>query len=317
MKRYNNVSAVVLTATLLMVLVTGGRTQDINSSAGTSAFPFLKIDASARAVAMGGAFTGLADDESALYYNPAGIASFEEKRFILGYHNYVVDMQSGFVGYIHSFDATKTAGLYASYLNYGDFIETDQFGNTTGEFSGGDFLLATSFAFKHNYNFAFGATAKFMYEKVQDFSATGLAVDLGGKYIADRNRWAAGLMIQNLGVQLSALGAEKERLPLAFRAGGSYNPRGIPITLSSDVILPIDNDLVFAVGGEYFALKPFYIRMGWNSFGSNYRAADSDDSWAGFSVGVGFDIRKLQISYAFSPAADLGESHRITLAGGL
>ncbi len=315
--RYTKNAVVIM---VILILSTGPMTSwaaDINSNAGTSAFSFLKINISARSVAMGGAFTGLSDDESSLYYNPAGITSFEEKRFILGYHNYFVDMQSGFAGYIQGLDKTKFFGIYASYLNYGDFIETDQLGNTIGDFSGGDFMLAGSFAFKHGYNMAFGATAKFIYEKVHDFSATGFAVDLGTKYTADRNRWSAGFMIQNLGAQLSALGEEKDKLPLTFRGGGAYRPRGIPITLSADAILPTDNDIIFAVGGEYFALEPIYLRAGWNSFGSNFRAAESDDSWAGFSLGVGFDIKRLQISYAFSPSADLGESHRITLTGGL
>ncbi len=316
MKHHRYILSVTLATILVFAGIIPGAAKDINSGAGTSAFPFLKINISARAVAMGGAFTGLADDESSLYYNPAGIASFEEKRFILGYHNYVADMQSGFVGYIHSFDASKSAGFYAAYLNYGDFTETDEFGNTIGEFSGGDFLLGASFAMRKNTYFSFGATAKFIYEKIQEFSATGLAVDIGGKYTADRNRYSLGLMVQNLGMQLSALGDEKEKLPISFRAGGAYNPRGIPLTLSADLILPVDNDLIFAFGGEYLALKPFYARLGWNSFGSNFRAGDSDDKWAGFSAGVGFDVKRLQISYAFSPSADLGESHRITLTGG-
>ncbi|UCG62204.1 MAG: PorV/PorQ family protein [Candidatus Zixiibacteriota bacterium] len=317
MKNRTYILAVILTATLLVAGVTPGAAKDINSNAGTSAFPFLKINIGARAVAMGGAFTGLADDEASLYYNPAGIASFEEKRFILGYHNYVADIQTGFVGYIHSFDAIKSAGLYVSYLNYGEFTETDEFGNTIGDFGGGDFLMAASFAFKTGYHLSFGATAKFIYEKVQEFSATGMAIDIGGKYAADRDVYSLGLMIQNLGAQLSALGEEKDKLPISVRAGGAYTPRGVPITISSDLILPFDNDLVIAIGGEYLALRPFYARVGWNTFGSNFRAGDSDDKWAGFSVGMGFDIRRINISYAFSPSADLGESHRITLTGGL
>jgi len=289
---------------------------DINSGAGTSAFSFLKINVSARAVAMGGAFTGLADDESSLYYNPAGITSFEEDRYILGYHNYFVDMQSGFAGYIHALDTSKVIGFYASYLNYGSFTETDQFGNTTGEFSGGDVLLAVSFAFESGYHLGIGATAKFIYEKIQDYSATGAALDLGAKYTGERQRWAVGVVIQNLGAQFSALGEEKDKLPLSFRIGGSMTPRGLPLRLASDVVIPTDNDPVLALGTEYFALKPFYIRLGWNTFGSNFRAGDSDDKLAGFSVGAGFDIKRLQISYAFSPSADLGESHRVTLTGG-
>ena len=34
-----------------------------------------------RALAMGGAFVGLADDFSAIYWNPAGIAHFKQKHF--------------------------------------------------------------------------------------------------------------------------------------------------------------------------------------------------------------------------------------------
>ena len=119
-------NAVALLAILVISIgPVGVWAADINTNAGTSAFSFLKINISARAVAMGGAFTGLSDDESSLYYNPAGITSFEENRFILGYHNYFVDMQSGFAGYIQGLDKTKFFGIYASYLNYGDFIETD------------------------------------------------------------------------------------------------------------------------------------------------------------------------------------------------
>ena len=62
----------------------------VNSNAGTSAFSFLKINAGARAVWMGGAFTGLADDENSLYYNPPCIATMEHRSFILGSHNYFV-----------------------------------------------------------------------------------------------------------------------------------------------------------------------------------------------------------------------------------
>ena len=90
----------------------------------------------ARPVSMGGAFTGLADDESALYYNPAGVAGLEGKRYMLAYQNNVFDMQWGFVGYIHPLGLDKKVSLYLNYLNYGDFIRTDELGNEEGTFSG-------------------------------------------------------------------------------------------------------------------------------------------------------------------------------------
>lgn len=292
--------------------------KSVNTNAGTSAFSFLKINVGARPVALGGAFTGAANDETSLYYNPAGIAAFETDRYVLGYHNYFVDMQSGFVGYIRSLNEKQTLGFYASYLNYGEFIETDLQGNVTGDFSGGDLMLAATFAMQRNRLFSLGVTAKFIRESIQDYSATGLAMDIGARYTSDRGRYSAGLMAQNLGTQLSSLGeGDKDGLPITLRAGGSARPKGLPMMFVGDVIIPVDNDIEFAIGAEYLALKPLYLRIGWNSFGSNYRADDSDDGLAGLAMGVGFDYNSMQLSYAFTPAADLGESHRITLTGGI
>lgn len=316
MKKSILIKICILSILSLIAITPNALAGDINANAGTSSFPFLKINIGARAVSMGGAFTGLADDEAALYYNPAGIASYEEKRFIFGYHNYFADMQSGFVGLIKPLSYTKTVGAYISYLNYGEFTQTDEFGTSTGTFGGGSLVAAFTFAMRQGYYLNFGGTVKLIYEKVQDFSATGAAVDLAAKYTADRDRYSFGLMIQNLGTQLSSLGEEKDKLPLTVRAGVAVHPRGLPLTLASDLILPTDNDLIFAFGGEYLELRPVVIRAGWNSFGSNYRTAASDDSWAGLSFGAGFDFKNKQISYSFSPSADLGDSHRITLTGG-
>lgn len=302
---------------VLLVFGTAGA-GDINSKAGSSAFPFLKINIGARAVAMGGAATGVAEDEMSLYYNPAGIAGMERSRYIAGYHNYFVDMQSGMVGYIRPLSGQKAWAVYVSYLNFGDFTQTDMNGTVTGDFSGGDLLISTGFAMRKSHRFALGGMAKFIYQKIQNFSASGIAVDLGARYSSDRGRLTAGLMVQNLGVQLSTLGGgDSDGLPITIRAGVGGRPRGLPILLAADFVLPFDNDPAVSLGAEYFELKPLYLRLGYNSFGSNYRAEDSDDTLAGFSAGVGFDFRMMQLSYAFTPAADLGDSHRITLTGGI
>ncbi len=311
----------LISSLLILSLIAAGLSAkdntDINSKAGTTAFPFLKINVGARAVAMGGAFTGLADDESSLYYNPAGIYSYDKNRYILGYHNYFVDIQTGFAGFIRQMNEKYFLGGYISYLNYGDFVEANQQGEVTGEFSGSDMVVAATFTVRPKYSYSAGATVKIIYESIQEFSSTGLAVDLGFKYIGDREKHSLGVAIQNLGTQLSALGEEKFDLPLTFRAGGAFRPRGLPLTLALDLVKPKDNDLYVAFGSEYFSFKPLYLRMGWNSFGSNYRAQDSDDKWAGLTFGVGFDYKELQFSYSLAPGAELGDSHRITLTGHL
>ncbi len=307
----------LLVCIFLMANATEAQVSDVNSNAGTSAFPFLKINISARAVSMGGAFTGLADDESALYYNPAGITSIEDNKFIFGYHDYFFDMQTGFLGYVKPVSTTRTIGFYISYLNYGTFTQTDAIGNIEGDFGGGDLLLAFTIAQEKSYTLSYGATAKLMYESIESYSASGFAIDIAAKYNSERGRFGAGIMLQNLGVQLSALGDEKYSLPTTIRTGVSYLPRGMQMVIASDLIVPIDNDVIFAIGADYFNFKPVYLRLGWNSFGDNYKATNSDASLAGLSFGCGFDVNKMQLSYSFSPSADLGDSHRITLTGQL
>jgi len=306
--------------TLLVVSIAGVpiHAADINSGAGTSAFSFLKINVGGRAVGMGGASTGLADDEAALYYNPAGLVSFEGNRFIAEYHNYFVGLQSGFAGYVHPLGENRAYGVQVSYLNYGEFTQTDRAGNVEGTFGGGDFMLAGSFALRRSHELVLGFTAKFIYEKIQEYAATGLAIDLGARYMSNRERYGGGLLIQNLGTQLSSLGTGgKDGLPTTLRLGLSGRPPGLNMILVTDLIFPFDNDAEIAVGAEYRKFKPLFLRMGWNSFGSNFRTDYSDGGLAGLSFGIGLDYRSLQFSYAYTPAADLGDSHRVTISGGI
>ncbi|KPJ63809.1 hypothetical protein AMJ44_13960, partial [candidate division WOR-1 bacterium DG_54_3] len=81
-----------------------------NSKVGTTAYSFLKIDVSARSTAMGGAFVGLSDDESALYFNPAGLIQIEQRSFFTTYNNYLTDIQSGFLGYVHPYSENTRLG---------------------------------------------------------------------------------------------------------------------------------------------------------------------------------------------------------------
>ena len=262
-----------------------------NPRAGTRAFNFLKIEVTARPVSMGGAFTGLADDESALYYNPAGVAVLEGKHYILAYQNNVFDMQSGFIGYIHPLGYNKKASIYLNYLNYGDFIRTDELGNEEGTFSGSDLVFGFGYAMNLENDLQVGATLKLIYEKIDIYSAHGFALDLGLRKSLNYGRASVGVMIQNLGVQMSNF------------------------TKSGDIVLPTDNDAYVAIGMELVEVKPLYLRLGWSSFGSNYKTGASGDDLSGFTAGFGVEYNNMHFSYAITPQAELGTSHRITLTG--
>ncbi|MCD6250591.1 MAG: PorV/PorQ family protein [candidate division Zixibacteria bacterium] len=318
MRKLMLIQVTLIASCLVLFTAVTSLGQDINSGAGTSGFSFLKINVGGRAVAMGGAYTGLADDEAALYYNPAGIATIEDPRFIAEYHNYFVGLQSGFAGYIKPLGLDRTVAIHITYLNYGEFTQTDQSGNIEGTFGGGDIMLAGTYAMRRSQQFMLGVTAKLIYESIQDYSAAALAFDLGLRYTSNRGRHAVGLQLQNLGAQLSSLGeSEKDGLPTVFRLGASSRPRGLNSVVVADIILPMDNDVQLAVGAEYFEFKPLYLRMGWNSIGSNLRSEYSDNGLTGLTFGMGLDYKSMQFSYAYSPAADLGDSHRVTITGSI
>lgn len=322
--RFSTTALFLIFVGLFLTGVSSVLADENNSDVGTSAFNFLKIEVAARPIAMGGAYTGVADDESSLFYNPAGLASLNGRHLIFGYHNYVFDMQAGFLGYIHPLGAKQKVAVFADYLNYGDFIRADNEGVPEGTFSGSDILFGVGYARVINDDFSVGGNVKLIYEKIDEYSASGFAVDLGGKYILPDRRTSVGLAIMNLGAQFSNFieTSEKDKLPLLFRAGVSNRPKGLPVLVAADVIYPTDNDIYVALGLEYLEVKPLFLRVGWTSFGENYKTGSSKDDFAGFSAGFGIDVSdflsfsRMQISYALTPQAELGTSHRVTLSGG-
>src|SRR5512140_1471702 len=61
--------------------------------AGISAYQFLQIGVGARGVALGETFTAIANDASALYWNPAGLTQFPENQVIFAHAEYLVDLK--------------------------------------------------------------------------------------------------------------------------------------------------------------------------------------------------------------------------------
>jgi len=68
------------------------------SNVGTNAAAFLEIGVGARAMAMGGSYVAVANDPTALYYNPAGIVWIENIQIELMHNKWLVDTNYEFFG---------------------------------------------------------------------------------------------------------------------------------------------------------------------------------------------------------------------------
>jgi hypothetical protein len=289
-----------------------------NSKVGTTAYSFLKIDPGARSTGMGGAFVGLSDDEAALFFNPAGLMQTQTKRFFTTYNNYITDIQSGFLGFVHPYSEKTTFGASLCYFNFGSLEKTDALGTNLGTFGAADLAFAVSMAKQINNRFSFGATGKFIYEKIDDYSSDAVALDLGLLYAAGDGRTRVGAVGQNIGVQLAGhTKSHKDPLPTSIKIGISHQMRELPLTVAADAAKPLDNDIFFNVGGELTAMEPLYLRLGWSSFGDNYKTNSDKDNWAGFAAGFGVAWKAYRFDYAYSSYADLGGAHKISVSGGI
>ncbi|MEE9443907.1 MAG: PorV/PorQ family protein [candidate division Zixibacteria bacterium] len=299
---------------------------DINKNAGTTGFSFLKQGVGARAVSLGGAFVSIAGDPSIIYYNPAGTAHLDGRQFLAGYHNYVLDVQSGFVAATMPFKTYGNIGLFISYMNFGEFIRTDVNGvvdNADPTFSGGDFLIGANYSRFIGSFLSAGINAKFISESADGYSSQAIAVDFGlmlTNFFGD-SLTNAGVSVYNFGGVLSGFSAasdysHKDKLPTGVRAGVSHSLRELPVIVSLNGVYPNDNDLYISAGLEFYKLEPLYLRLGYSTFGQNYKTGSDRDGLGGFAFGFGLDYKQLQISYAFMPYLDLGSSHRVTFTGG-
>src|ERR1017187_10249490 len=95
---------------------------------GTTSANFLKLGIGPRAVAMGEAQVGLADDVYATYWNPAGLAQLQNREAGFVQTQYLQDIQSQYAAYAHPHPTLGTSAGSFTYLHVGKFNSYDASG---------------------------------------------------------------------------------------------------------------------------------------------------------------------------------------------
>ncbi|MGH7601703.1 MAG: PorV/PorQ family protein, partial [bacterium] len=150
-----------------------------NQRAGTAMAQFLKIGVGGRAVGMGESFVAVANDASALYWNPAGIAQMQKNEIIFAHVNWPVDVQHEFFGYVHRFGGVNAIGASVTSLHTDDLEETTEFQPFgTGRFVAfGDIAAGLTFARKMTDRFSVGVTVKYIDETLAELHARNVLID--------------------------------------------------------------------------------------------------------------------------------------------
>jgi len=94
---------------------------------GTTAAPFLTIDVGARAVGMGGSFVSVADDATAMFWNPAGIARLSTNEVTLNHTEWIAGINFNYAGGIFLLGEYGTVGVNFTSLSMGEMERTSEF----------------------------------------------------------------------------------------------------------------------------------------------------------------------------------------------
>ncbi|MBP9127198.1 MAG: PorV/PorQ family protein [Elusimicrobia bacterium] len=284
----------------LVGLVLSGGPVEAKTSFGQSG-EYLRYGAGARALAMGGAFTAVADDVSADYWNPAALAFMDEYQFQTMYAPFHNDSDL----YYLAFGAPLgprwgTLAVSDTMLRSTGFQSRDNLNFVSGgEGTVSDNALSVSYGRSFQEVWSAGARLRFLQQKVLNDSGSAMAVDLSG-YTKPYHGLSAGLALNNLNQPEINLGSEADvyrpfyRMGLAFRA-----PRDLFI-LGLDANKVEKQSAYYTMGVEYNPTPVLSLRAGW-------------DQNQEITAGVGLAMRYARFDYAFANQDDLGATNRVSL----
>jgi hypothetical protein len=293
----------ILTALIVLVAASGA----VASDTGSTILTFLKFGVGGRASAMGDAYMAVSNDATAMYWNPAGMVDVGGSDVVLMHDERFQDIRHEYAGFVH--DMGKQAFGVGVIGNYVDGLEKRESATAVpiSEFAVFDFAFSAGYARELVEGFSVGATAKYLYSKIDDVSATGFAGDIGILYHTELEGFSLAGGVQNLGTKMK-YESEDEDLPFSGKIGFAYEKAveqlAGTVLVVADVKFPNDDDVKVHGGLEYGYKDLFAARVG-------YRGEYDNKN---ISVGAGFKVNQYRIDYAFVPFySDLGNTHRVSL----
>jgi len=174
--RMKRISVKILIVLVILNFAAGIRGQDELSG---YAAPFLRMELSARALALGGAIFGSDADGTSFYYNPAALPFLENRVFLFSYRRLSLDRYFRAVSY--SQILKPNAGISVGWVSAGvDNISGRDFtGNRTGNIDYSENAFYFSFALKLSDMFGIGLSGKVLRSKIYTITSNCFALDFG------------------------------------------------------------------------------------------------------------------------------------------
>lgn len=270
----------------------------------STAVPFLLISPSSRNSAMGEAGVAIANDVSAVFWNPAGLGFQKGMELSLNHSNWLPQFQQSdlffeYASYKMDVPATGgTLGAALTYLNLGEFERRDEGNNSLGTFKSYEIAFTAAYGTRLDEDIALGVGLRLIHSSLSQVgtareqgsgTATAVAGDIGVLYRPSKlmlpfsdtdigGRLALGASISNIGPSISYIDeSQSDPLPTALRLGFAYDlvhEKYNTLTWTTDVTKLL-------VSRTDRTADPFYEAV--------YKSWEGDNVLNTFTLGTGFE----------------------------
>ena len=263
--------------------------------------PF-SVGAGARALAMGGGFTSLADDASAVFYNPAGLAVLEFQEVSFMHMELLEGTACNYASWAYPFLSQGGFGIAYMRIGTNDIIRRSGFVEL-GSFDYATSQLLISYGRNLREELALGLNLKVVNQTLDTYSDYGVGLDFGVMADLYKNL-SAGVIIRDMIPASLKLDTTSELTPLTVAGGLSIKQIKLTgratLTASFELEKVENRSIKVHTGVEAVFDRAYALRMGY----------DRDN----FSFGVGLAYRRLKIDYAYKFLDYINDSHRFSLS---
>lgn len=270
-----------------------------------------QIGMGARPLAMGGAFVGLANDENAVFYNPAGLAYLSRFGLTSTYSTQYDVVTYGTLGL-----ATRGFGIAGLYLDSQGIQGSGEFSQLLPEFGytnlGGVLGLGGKLG-----PLAIGVRGKCLSvtsaERNEDdtdlVEVTGQGCNVDAAAMVNLWILRVGAMVENLLEEQKLVYSNGHEEPWEKKVTAGASVLLGPLTLAAD-LENVGSEPQYYHAGVELALGPLALRAGATGpWGADGPSSDERD----LTAGAGLRLGGLQVDYAYLMPQTLPQTHRLSL----
>lgn len=291
--------------------------QILSAQTGEEVFTFLRYPTSTRINALGGNQISLIErDPSMIFHNPGLLGGEMDGMINLNYMNYISDINIGSALFTKAVRERSAWGVGASFISYGSFKQMSADNMYEGDFSANDVCLTGFYSYDLTDRWRGGISLKFLYSGLESYTSIGLGVDAGLSYYNSENEFSAGIVLKNIGAQLTTYQEERQKMPWDIQLGVSkkmeYSPFRFSLTAmylnrwKFDYIDNVDKDRQddsffrsfakhLVLGIDYIPSDNFWLGIGFNPKTNMDMKLQTGNKLSGFSAGAGVTIKMFDV----------------------